>query len=59
MSLVCRFDGWLINIEKSFSSDTWDPNLLDAFLRSLKEAMDNTGELIWFVDAHRITLERA
>lgn len=53
--MMCRFDGWLVNIEKPFSSDIWNSSLLDAFLRSLKEAMGDTGELIWFVDSHRTT----
>ncbi|KAF2660203.1 glycoside hydrolase family 85 protein [Lophiostoma macrostomum CBS 122681] len=42
------FDGWLINIEKPFSKDSWDPNVLQAFLAQLKEEIGPDKSLIWY-----------
>ncbi|KAF1966866.1 hypothetical protein BU23DRAFT_559889 [Bimuria novae-zelandiae CBS 107.79] len=41
------FDGWLVNIEKPFTRNVWDPELVEAFLGSLKGEMGDVGELIW------------
>jgi endo-beta-N-acetylglucosaminidase D len=41
------FDGWLINIEKSFARQAWDPNALQAFLVQLKEELGTDNCLIW------------
>lgn len=41
------FDGWLINIEKPFPSDAWDPEVLEAFLRQLKAELGVDKRLIW------------
>lgn len=43
------FDGWLVNIEKSFPSASWDANLLTAFLRQLKQELGAESQLIWSV----------
>ncbi|KAF2471303.1 uncharacterized protein BDR25DRAFT_285829 [Lindgomyces ingoldianus] len=40
LARYCGFDGWLINIEKPFPRDVWDPKLLQAFLKYLR---DNLG----------------
>ncbi|KAI4610089.1 uncharacterized protein J4E87_010845 [Alternaria ethzedia] len=42
------FDGWLINIEKPFPSDAWDPEVLEAFLRQLKAELGVDKRLIWY-----------
>ncbi|KAI4910436.1 hypothetical protein J4E90_007872 [Alternaria incomplexa] len=42
------FDGWLINIEKPFPSDVWDPEVLEAFLRQLKAELGVDRRLIWY-----------
>lgn len=41
------FDGWLVNIEKSFSTTSWDPQNLAAFLRQLKSDLGAERSLIW------------
>jgi endo-beta-N-acetylglucosaminidase D len=41
------FDGWLMNIEKPFPQDVWDPYLLETFLCQLKTAMGKTRQLVW------------
>jgi endo-beta-N-acetylglucosaminidase D len=45
------FDGWLINMEKSFAKDSWDRSVLEEFLRQLREALGPDRSLIWFVHA--------
>lgn len=42
------FDGWLVNIEKSFPSASWDVNLLAAFLRQLRLELGGSRQLIWW-----------
>ncbi|KAI4701763.1 hypothetical protein J4E89_010607 [Alternaria sp. Ai002NY15] len=42
------FDGWLINIEKPFPSDVWNPEVLEAFLRQLKAELGVDKRLIWY-----------
>jgi endo-beta-N-acetylglucosaminidase D len=41
------FDGWLVNIEKPFPKDIWNPHILDEFLRQLKAALGETRQLVW------------
>lgn len=41
------FDGWLVNIEKSFPSASWDPQFLAAFLRQLRSDLGIEKQLIW------------
>jgi len=41
------FDGWLINIEKPFSKEVWDPEILQAFLEQLREELRPDRSLIW------------
>jgi endo-beta-N-acetylglucosaminidase D len=41
------FDGWLVNIEKPFSKDVWDPYILESFLRQLKAALGQAMQLVW------------
>ncbi len=41
------FDGWLVNIEKSFPAKAWDPQLLVAFLRQLKSELGGGRQLVW------------
>jgi endo-beta-N-acetylglucosaminidase D len=43
------FDGWLINIEKTFSKNEWDLELLLEFLRNLKEQLNSQEQLVWCV----------
>ncbi|KAF2640793.1 hypothetical protein P280DRAFT_399484 [Massarina eburnea CBS 473.64] len=43
----CGFDGWLVNIEKPFSIPSWDPRILEAFLRQLKQNLGPSRCLIW------------
>ncbi|KAI4689211.1 uncharacterized protein J4E88_002560 [Alternaria novae-zelandiae] len=42
------FDGWLINIEKPFPSDVWNSEVLEAFLRQLRDELGVTKRLIWY-----------
>ncbi|KAI8943590.1 hypothetical protein NX059_001582 [Plenodomus lindquistii] len=42
------FDGYLINIEKPFSSDVWALQVLEAFLSQLKRDLGETKQLIWY-----------
>ncbi|CBX96940.1 hypothetical protein IAQ61_008113 [Plenodomus lingam] len=42
------FDGYLINIEKPFSGDVWDPKLLQSFLGQLKSGLGESKQLIWY-----------
>ncbi|KAI2485124.1 Glycoside hydrolase family 85 protein [Pyrenophora tritici-repentis] len=42
------FDGWLINIEKPFSSGTWKAKILEAFLQQLKAELGESKKLIWY-----------
>ncbi|KAJ5056101.1 glycosyl hydrolase family 85-domain-containing protein [Bipolaris maydis] len=42
------FDGWLVNIEKRFPNDVWDPKVLEAFLCQLRAEMSGTMRLIWY-----------
>ena len=51
MSIPVRFDGWLLNCEKPFSEDVWNPEILESFLLSLKVEMGDAGELIWQVNS--------
>jgi endo-beta-N-acetylglucosaminidase D len=41
------FDGWLVNIEKSFPSEVWSAEVLEAFLCQLKAELGATKRLIW------------
>lgn len=41
------FDGWLVNIEKPFSTEAWDPHILQAFLRQLRLELGEKNQLIW------------
>jgi endo-beta-N-acetylglucosaminidase D len=43
------FDGWLVNIEKPFSTQNWDPDILVSFLHQLREDLGPSRTLIWFV----------
>ncbi|CAN9346382.1 unnamed protein product [Alternaria sp. RS040] len=46
------FDGWLVNIEKPFPSESWSAKLLEAFLLQLKAnlvvGLDAGRRLIWY-----------
>ncbi|EUC38448.1 glycoside hydrolase family 85 protein [Bipolaris zeicola 26-R-13] len=42
------FDGWLVNIEKRFPNNVWDPEILEAFLCQLRAEMGGTMRLIWY-----------
>ncbi|KAI9657088.1 MAG: hypothetical protein M1821_003254 [Bathelium mastoideum] len=42
------FDGWLINIEKTFSPHDWDLEKLEGFLMQLRRQMGSTGAVIWY-----------
>jgi endo-beta-N-acetylglucosaminidase D len=41
------FDGWLVNIEKPFPKDAWNPDVLEDFLCQLKAALGEQMQLIW------------
>ncbi|KAF1835253.1 hypothetical protein BDW02DRAFT_578972 [Decorospora gaudefroyi] len=42
------FDGWLVNIENPFPKDTWNPDILEAFLCQLKAQLGESRQLIWY-----------
>ncbi|KAF2016630.1 glycoside hydrolase family 85 protein [Aaosphaeria arxii CBS 175.79] len=42
------FDGWLVNIEKPFDRQDWDVNLLEAFLKQLRNELIPERKLIWY-----------
>ncbi|KAF2119007.1 glycosyl hydrolase family 85-domain-containing protein [Lophiotrema nucula] len=42
------FDGWLVNIEKPFPSETWDTHVLGAFLEELRNNLGPSKDLIWY-----------
>ncbi|PVI08625.1 glycoside hydrolase family 85 protein [Periconia macrospinosa] len=42
------FDGYLVNIEKPFSKQIWDPQVLRSFLCQLKENLGPNCSLIWY-----------
>jgi endo-beta-N-acetylglucosaminidase D len=41
------FDGFLVNIEKPFSKETWSPDIFQAFLAQLRTDLGDDKELIW------------
>lgn len=41
------FDGWLLNIEKSFNREQWDLSKFMGFLEELKSCMGKQGLVIW------------
>ncbi|KAJ4320488.1 hypothetical protein N0V94_003351 [Neodidymelliopsis sp. IMI 364377] len=41
------FDGWLLNIEKSFPTANWNSSVMEAFLRQLKFGLGPKKQLIW------------
>lgn len=41
------FDGYLVNIEKPFKMDQWDPKILSSFLVQLKVYLGDNMQLIW------------
>jgi endo-beta-N-acetylglucosaminidase D len=41
------FDGWLVNIEKSFPKASWDIDIFDLFLHQLRAELGETMQLIW------------
>lgn len=43
------FDGWLVNIEKPFAKEIWDPLVLETFLGQLRDALGVDKEVIWSV----------
>ena len=43
------FDGWLINLEKTFSKNDWDLELLLEFLRDMRDQLDSQEQLVWYV----------
>ena len=43
------FDGWLINIEKTFPNHSWDLEKLAGFLKQLRQEMGDRGSVIWYV----------
>lgn len=42
-----NFDGWLINLEKSFAKKDWDLNGLLGFLTQLREELGSHCEVVW------------
>lgn len=49
MANYFAFDGWMVNIEKSFPKEVWDYKKLEAFLTQLREALGPQKSLIWSV----------
>jgi endo-beta-N-acetylglucosaminidase D len=47
MSLFFGFDGWLINLEKTFPKHEWDLEILLDFLRDLREQLSPHGHIVW------------
>ena len=43
------FDGWLVNVEKPFAKESWDPLVLEAFLRQLRDDLGADKKVIWSV----------
>lgn len=41
------FDGYLVNIEKPFTSNVWNPQVLEAFLDQLRRELGTKKRLIW------------
>ncbi|TKA62019.1 hypothetical protein B0A49_11037 [Cryomyces minteri] len=48
MALCYGFDGWLINIEKTFAVGHWDPLMLQGFITQLKLELGCGGRVIWY-----------
>jgi hypothetical protein len=48
------FDGWLINIEQGFTSNTWDYDGMIGLLTQLRSLMGPTRKLVWY-DALTVT----
>ncbi|KAL6707074.1 hypothetical protein ACN47E_004826 [Coniothyrium glycines] len=42
------FDGWLINIEKSFANKDWNATVLTRFLAYLKTELGEDGRVVWY-----------
>ncbi|KAF1961387.1 hypothetical protein CC80DRAFT_464258 [Byssothecium circinans] len=42
------FDGWLVNIEKPFSMQSWNPCALESFLSQLRDDLGPSRGLIWY-----------
>ncbi|KAF2672408.1 hypothetical protein BT63DRAFT_370016, partial [Microthyrium microscopicum] len=42
------FDGWLINIEKTFTQNSWDLDAMIGFLKALRGKMGPTRKLVWY-----------
>jgi endo-beta-N-acetylglucosaminidase D len=41
------FDGWLVNVEKPFAIEQWEPEILEAFLKQLRQELGPGRKLIW------------
>ncbi|KAJ4987523.1 hypothetical protein SVAN01_06980 [Stagonosporopsis vannaccii] len=44
----CGFDGWLVNIEKSFPTAIWNTQILASFLNQLRSDLGIGKQLIWY-----------
>ncbi|KAL9097717.1 MAG: hypothetical protein Q9165_000043 [Trypethelium subeluteriae] len=42
------FDGWLINVEKTFPLRDWNLEKLEGFLEQLRKDMGDSGSVIWY-----------
>ena len=47
IALSYGFDGWLINIEKTFPLHNWDLRKIESFLIQLRNEMEDKGFVIW------------
>lgn len=47
MAKCYGFDGWLVNIEKSFPVLTWNADRMVEFLNQLKKQLGEDGKVIW------------
>ncbi|KAK4963755.1 hypothetical protein LTR28_004443 [Elasticomyces elasticus] len=48
MACSYGFDGWLINIEKTFPWREWNPQLMRGFLEQLKLELGKEGLVVWY-----------
>ncbi|KAM3422612.1 hypothetical protein BST61_g101 [Cercospora zeina] len=48
MAKCSGFDGWLINIETSFSLLSWSAAKLEGFLRQLRAELGVEGKVVWY-----------
>ncbi|KAF2097945.1 hypothetical protein NA57DRAFT_40700, partial [Rhizodiscina lignyota] len=48
MAHIYEFDGWLLNLEKPFPSNKWDPFLLIEFIKQLRVDLGPAKQVVWY-----------